>query len=183
LSRNFFLVSVFGKDRAGMVAGITQALVAVNGNLADASMTRLGGEFSMMMVCDVPKKTTLAALVKTFRPWEKKLALQISVKPISQALAQGARPSSANYLISVYGSDRAGLVHPIVEALAKRKISITDLNTRVLRQPPAKPLYVMLLEVVAPPDLDVDEFREELDRLRQTLGVDLTLQDIEPVAL
>ena len=167
-----------------MVAGVTQAICAVEGKSGRRQHETAGlGEFAMMMVCDVPKKVTLAALSKAFKPAEKKLALEISVRPITQALARGARPAPAQYLISVYGADRAGLVYPVTQALDKRKLSITDLNTRVLRRPDAKPVYVMLLEVTAPPALDVDEFREELDRLRQTLGVDITLQDIEPVAL
>ena len=41
----------------------------------------------------------------------------------------------------------------------------------------------MLLEVAGTPSLDIDELRTELDRLRRSLGVEITLQDIDPVAL
>lgn len=165
-----------------MVAGITGAIGSLDGNLADASMTRLGGEFAMMIICDVPSTVKLPALTKAFRPWEKKLGLQVAARPIAPALARGARPQPPQYLISVYGTDRAGIVRDVAQVLAKRKLSITDLNTRVLRQTP-KPVYVMLLEVTAPPTLNIDEFREALDQLRQSLGVEITLQDIDPVAL
>jgi glycine cleavage system transcriptional repressor len=182
LNRNYFLITVFGKDRPGMVAGITEAVCTLDGNLADASMTRLGGEFSMMLICDFPKKRSSSQIATAFRPWEKKLKLQLTARPIPAALARSAQSTSAQFLISVYGTDRVGLVHEVAAALAKRKLSITDLNTQVLRRA-AKPMYVLLLEVTAPPSVDIDELREALDRLRQTLGVEITFQDIDPVAL
>jgi glycine cleavage system transcriptional repressor len=182
LNRNYFLITVFGKDRPGMGAGITKAICLLKGNLADASMTRLGGEFAMMVICDFPKTLPAARIAGAFHPLEKKLKLQVSARPITPALARTTQGSAAQFLISVYGTDRAGLVHEVVEALAKRKLSITDLNTKVLRRA-AKSVYVLLLEVTAPPSLDVDELREELDRLRQSLGVEITFQDIDPVAL
>ena len=167
-----------------MVAGVTQAICALEGNLADASMTRLGGEFAMMLICDFPKKVSPARLAQAFRPVEKKLKLQLSTRAIPSGLARQPAPvSAAQFLISVYWHPIAwGLVHDVAEALAERKLSITDLNTKVLHHA-AKPIYVLLLEVAAPPSLDVDELREELDRLRQSLGVEITFQDIDPVAL
>ena len=165
-----------------MVAGIAQAIGALEGNIADASMTRLGGEFTMMLVCDFPTKVSAPQVSRAFKPLQKKLALEAVARPIAPALARGSRLQPAQFLISVYGADRAGIVQQVTQALADRKLSITDLNTRVLAQAP-KPLYVMLLEVAAPPALDLDDLRAELDRLRQALGVEITLQDIDPVAL
>lgn len=182
MSRNYFLLTVFGKDRPGIVAGISQAICHGEGNIADASMTRLGGEFTMMVVCDFPKKLTSKALQNVFQPWQKKLGLELTVRPITSTLARTTRSQPAQFLISVYGTDRAGLVHQVAQALADRHLSITDLHTRVLTQSP-KSLYVMLLEVSGPETLDIDDLRTELDRLRQTLGVEITLQDIDPIAL
>ena len=47
----------------------------------------------------------------------------------------------------------------------------------------AKPVYVMLLELQGPPTLDMDGLRTALDELRQELNVEISLQDIEAVAL
>ena len=46
-----------------------------------------------------------------------------------------------------------------------------------------KPVYVMLLEVQVPDHLDMDGLRTDLDRLRQDLKVEISLQDIEAVSL
>ena len=162
-----------------MVANVTGAIASLQGNIADASMTRLGGEFSMMMVCDFPGQGA-APLAKALKPIEKKLGLQCQIKMITPALAKSASGSPARFMISVYGHDRAGIVHRVTQALAQRKLSVTDLNTRAVQQG-SNALYLMLIEVAAPENLDVDDLRDELDRIRQDLNVEITFQDIEPV--
>lgn len=180
-AKSFFVLTAFGKDRPGMVAGVSQALFEVGGNIEDASMTRLGGEFTMMLVVSVPSRTTLAALQKAVAPQIAKLSMDIVVKPLDASVAHVPKAPEPQYLMSVYGTDHPGIVSAITQALATRKISITDLQTKVSSGP--KPLYVMLLEVSVPKDLDHDAWREELDTLRQSLQVEITLQDIDPVAL
>jgi glycine cleavage system transcriptional repressor len=182
MKKQFFLLTVFGKDRPGMVAGVTQALFDLGGNIEDASMTRLGGEFAMMFVTGVPAHVTLSGLQKKLAGLEKKVGLQLSAKPITPQLARAAKRPEPRYLISVYGTDRPGIVFQLTQALAQRKVSITDLHTQSIAQG-GSALYVMLLEVQVPAGLDIDELREELDRLRQSLQVEITLQDIEAVAL
>jgi glycine cleavage system transcriptional repressor len=181
MNRSSFLITAFGKDRPGMVAGLSAALYDVGGNIEDASMTRLGGEFSMMLVVSAPLKTTLSILSKKLHALEKKLGLQISVKAIPAVLAHVTKQEPPKYLISVYGTDHPGIVSELTQALAKRKVSITDLQTKVAGS--VKPLYVMLLEVAIPESADLDALRGELDDLRQKLNVEITLQDIESVAL
>jgi len=180
--KKFVVVTAFGKDQPGMVAGVSEALYALGGNLEDASMTRLGGEFAMMMVVALPSKVTLPAASKALAPWGRRLGLQFQIKPIQPALARRRADQGAAFLISVYGTDRAGIVSNVTRALADRKISITGLNTRVLRHA-KKAIYILLLEIQVPPKADMDSLRSELDQMRQALGVEITLQDIEPVAL
>ncbi len=164
-----------------MVAGVSRVLYDVGGNIEDATMTRLGGEFSMMLVVSVPAKVTAPSLIKSLAPLEKKLGLQVVVKSAPAGGSHPATQESPQFLISLYGTDHPGIVSEITEALAKRKISITDLQTKVSSGP--KPLYVMLLEVAVPESVDTEEFREALDQLRADLKVEITLQDIEAVAL
>jgi len=179
---NHFLLTASGKDRPGMVAGVADALFALKGNLQDASMTRLGGEFSMMMVASLPSKVSPAAIQKALSPWSKKLGISFQVKSVSPGLARSRPSSDAQFLISVYGTDRPGIVAKVTRAISDRKMSITDLQTRLLHHG-KKPVYILLLEVQAPAKADLDGLRSALDQMRQDLGVEITLQDIDPVAL
>lgn len=181
VTKKFFLINASGKDRPGIVAGLTQVLYGLGGNIEDSTMTRLGGEFAMMLIVSVPAAVSGPKLQKEFRSLEKKLSLRVESQPVSAALAHGPR-AEPQYLISVYGADRPGIIFQVAQALAKRRVSITDLQTQSITRGGSS-LYVLLLEIRIPAGLDMDDLRSELDRLRQSLQVELTLQDIEALAL
>ncbi len=46
----YALLSALGKDRPGIVAGISEVLVRADCNIEDSSMTRLGESFACMLV-------------------------------------------------------------------------------------------------------------------------------------
>ena len=49
---NWLMLTLVGKDLPEIVAKISQALFDLSGNLGETSMTRLGGNFTiMLMVC------------------------------------------------------------------------------------------------------------------------------------
>lgn len=182
MARQYFLINASGKDRPGIVAGVTKALYDLGGNLEDTSMTRLGGEFTMMVVAGFPSSVPPAKVQKVLRPLEKTLSLHLHSKPIPLSLAHASKRKEPQYLISVYGTDHPGIIYEVAKSLAQMDVSITDLNTKTVGTS-AKPLYVMLLEVQTPPHLDLDALRGSLDDLRKSLRVEITLQDIDPVAL
>jgi glycine cleavage system transcriptional repressor len=180
--KKYYLLTAFGKDRPGIVAGVTGVLFEHGANLEDASMTRIGGEFSMMLVLALPTGVSAPRLEKSFRGLERKMGVQVSVKPIPSAVARRSKGIPAQYLITVYGADRPGIVYGVTRALAERKVSVTDLQTKVIGSA-KKPVYMMLLEVQVPASLDMDDLRSALDQLRQDLQVEISLQDIEAVSL
>jgi glycine cleavage system transcriptional repressor len=181
MTRRYFLLTAFGKDRPGIVAGVTRVLYELGANIEDASMTRLGGEFTMMLITALPATVSAAKLEKGLQSLQKKLGIQTSAKAIPSDVGAHAKNEPPKYLISVYGTDHPGIVYRVAEELAKRKVSITDLQTKVTGGP--KPVYVMLLEVQVPSSTDMDDLRAELDQLRQDLKVEISLQDIEAIPL
>jgi len=58
-----FAVSVFGRDRPGIVAAVTGVLAGAGCNLEDTSMTILRGHFAMMLVVSGPGGTGAGELV------------------------------------------------------------------------------------------------------------------------
>lgn len=178
--KKYFLLTAFGKDHPGIIAGVTRTLFEAGGNIEDATMTRLGGEFTMMLLTALPA-TGGSVLQKRMAALAKRHGLDYDVKAVRPGAVRRPRDVQARYLISVYGTDRPGIVYRVTEALAERKVNITDLQTKVL--PGKTPVYVMLLEIQAAASLDLDDLRAKLDDLRQELSVEITLQDIEAVPL
>ena len=57
---NLLMLILVGKDLPRIVAKISQALCDLSGNLEETSMTRLGGNFTiMLMVCVSEKKSAV----------------------------------------------------------------------------------------------------------------------------
>lgn len=180
--KKYFLISASGKDRPGIVAGLARALFDVGGNLEDSTMTRLGDQFTVMLIVSLPGTIGLPKLQKTFAPVEKKLGLHINTQGLTPKQAHAHRREEPRFLISVYGTDKPGIVYQVTKALADRKIGITDLNTKVAQREGSS-LYLLLLEIQAPDPSNLDDLRGALDEIRQSLNVEITLQDIEAVAL
>jgi len=49
------IVTVVGKDKVGIIAGVTSALAQANINILDISQTIMQEFFTMIMICDVSK--------------------------------------------------------------------------------------------------------------------------------
>jgi glycine cleavage system transcriptional repressor len=180
--KKYVLLAASGKDRPGIVAAVTKVVFELQGNIEDATMTRLGGEFTMMLVVALPGSQIPSQLSRTLRPYEKKLGLHFNVQPLTPAQARNPKRIEPRFLISVYGTDKPGIVHHVAQTLADHGVSITDLNTRVLQRRGA-PVYVMLLEIQIRDKTDMDDIRSELDTLRQKLDVEISLQDLDAVPL
>jgi glycine cleavage system transcriptional repressor len=178
MSRRWILTAI-GKDRPGIVAGVTKVLYDLGGNLEDSAMTRLAGEFSIMVVFAAPQQLTAMRLEHAFKPTASRLRLAVHVK----ALAASPRraPRLRPHLISVYGADRPGIVYRIARLLAQSRVNITDLSTH--RTTGSHPLYHLLLEVELPPRLDARRLQRRLSALGRQLGVTVSLRAAETAVL
>src|SRR5437867_8341452 len=103
-----FAVSVFGRDRPGIVAALTRVLFDAGGNLEDCAMTILRGHFAMMLVALVPG-TGAGELQRLLDPVAAGFDLAVVVREVGDDITR-ATPAGANYLVAVYGADRPGLV-------------------------------------------------------------------------
>ena len=183
-----WVLSAAGSDRPGIVAQVTKALYALGCNLEDSAMTRLGGEFAIMLVCSSAASLTPRKLEAALSPLAARLRLSIHTKPLS-AGDMAHRPLGRPYTISVYGSDRPGIVYRISELLARRRINISDLSTR--RTSPANAggasgrasLYQMMIEVELPPGVSAPAVERALRQLAKRLRVEVRLQPVDTAIL
>ena len=133
-------VTVLGPDRPGIVADVTEALARVGANLTDSTMTRLGGHFTMTLICVGPTAVEVEAALT---PVTADVQLLASVRPVPGEAERV--PVGEPYLMSVHGADRLGIVAALTRVLAQAGGNITDLTTRL-----SGALYVVLAEVDLP---------------------------------
>ena len=140
---NWLMLTLVGKDRAGIVAKISQALFDLNGNLGETSMTRLGGNFTIMLMVCVPEKKSVVQ--KKLQTICDELELFFHLDEIEGELHQHIEP---DVRISIHGADQAGIVARATGSLAEAGLNILNLESDVGGHPDS-PVYVMHIEGVA----------------------------------
>ena len=162
-------ITAVGADRPGIVAAITEALLDVGGNLADARAALLRGSFAMVLVVDLPGDRGEDAVRERLAPVAEELGLGLWIGPAS---AVGEEATGEAVVLSVYGADRPGIVHAFSGALSDAGANIVDLSSRVVGDPP---LYVMAIAATLPPGADPEDVRGRLSRLAASTGVECSL--------
>ena len=75
------IVTVVGKDRVGIIAGVCTALAKYNVNVLDISQTVMQGYFTMMMATDVSASTIpMAQLAAELENIGKEMGLSIRIQ-------------------------------------------------------------------------------------------------------
>lgn len=144
-------VTAVGRDRPGIVAAITGALLEAGGNVDDSQMSILHGQFAVMLIVSVPDEAPLDEISTGLETVGREFDLGgVTVSPVS-GLDRGAGPT---HLLTVYGADRPGIVHDTARVLADHRVNITDLRTRRTGDS-GSPLYTLMVEVAVPDETGV----------------------------
>lgn len=167
-------LSAIGRDRPGIVAEVTRALLGHSLNITDSQMAVLGGRFTMMLIVDAPDGTDLDAVHEELTRTRERLNLDaLSLSALADAAdAPTADPS---HIVTVYGVDHPGIVHAVSARLAARAVNVTDLETRLV----GDGLYAMVLEVALPLELDPEALAAMLAEVGAEQGVEVTVRALE----
>ncbi len=164
-----------GRDRPGIVAAIAKVLLDHRVNIEDSQATILRGHFAMVQVLRAPDEVDTDTLLEDLLAAAREIELEwIYVNEVPEADPEDA--AEPTHILTVYGSDHAGIVHAVTSALAERGIGITDLNSRVVSEG-GEPLYVLMVEVAMPDD--EGDLRSALDAVGKREGVEVTLRELE----
>ncbi len=83
-----FMVTAFGKDRAGIVYEVSRALAGMRVNITDLDSRILGRgaktTYAMLLEVDLPHKGALAKLKTLLTKVSKKLKIEIQLKPLER---------------------------------------------------------------------------------------------------
>jgi len=168
--KRWFMLTVVGNDRPGIVARLADVLFRGGCNLGEASMARLGGNFSIMLMVETDHD--LARLRALAEPAARELGLHLHLDEIQAHLHDHPEP---NARVTVYGADRAGIVADVTAALARAGCNILDLNSDVGGSEQA-PIYVMIVDVYTSQGIEAIE--AALAGVRNA-GIDVKLTAID----
>jgi glycine cleavage system transcriptional repressor len=178
-------ISVTGKDQAGIIAALSGAIFQSGGNLEDASMTILEGEFAMIFIASLKDEMQLKRVKVKLEALKKRYSLSVTVKKIQRTLERGEKhqPGTEAWILSVIGKDRAGMVYEICKLLAAKNLNITDLNSKILGDGDTA-AYALILEVDIATDAKAKkEVTKGLQALEKKLSAKITFKPLEVAAL
>jgi glycine cleavage system transcriptional repressor len=165
------MLTLVGQDRPGIVARVTRALYRAGCNLGEASMIRLGGSFTiLLMVSGGPGQAELEALLA---PEAAALSLRVHLDPVQGGLHQHLVP---NVQVRVTGADRTGIVAEVTERLADQGFNILELESDVAGDA-ERPVYIMNIQGCC------DRTLEDLRRAVAGLAERGIAVDVAPVEL
>ncbi len=178
---NHFALTIIGRDRPGIVAQVTDILYRLGCNIADSSSTILGGQFAMILIISHPDLKGKEDFGDVFVPLEDS-QLSVFLRPLKAGGEKRPDMPGEICMISVYGSDKPGIVFRVTNELGARGVNITDLNTKLVGSE-ERPVYVMMLEAILPENLSIEELDKAMKALQQELQVDISVRSITPVEL
>lgn len=168
-------LSAIGKDRTGIVSSISKILFELGCNIEDSTMTLLSGQFAVILLLDCSKNLDILKLKSKLKISLNKLDLSFSLTEVDKP--SKTKKSFGEYIVSVYGADKAGIVYNVSKYLADNKINITDVQTKISGK--KDKVYIMLLEVNIPKNIKEKNLRIQLNELAKELNVEIFLNQAD----
>ncbi|MCA9484319.1 MAG: amino acid-binding ACT [Nitrospina sp.] len=167
----WYLLSMVGEDRPGIVARLSAELCQNGCNLGASSMAKLGDYFTIMVMVEFPgAEADFSEMVgKVSGPLE----LRSHIDPVQRGHEHSVQP---DVRISLYADDRPGVVGDITTSLAEAGLNILHLDSNIGEG--EKPTYYVHIEGTVSKGLDA--LYTALDHLSNNLNMTAQLIPINP---
>ncbi len=171
-----FILTAFGKDRPGIVAGISEVIFKNGCNLEDSNMGRLADEFTLILLLSGTGETLQDSLNRDLKRLEMEKNVFVFLRPLDYQVPDMTGRNHFN-TISVEGVDQAGIVYNISKQLAEKKINIETLRSQKKFSPNSgTAMYTMEIQVLIPDSVSKQSVEATFDMLANELNVDITLK-------
>ena len=164
------VMTLIGKDRPGLVESLATVVQEHGGNWEESRMVQLAGKFAGLLRVQAPSNRVdglLAALTELEE-------LSVTVERVRTASEDVA---TQLLRLELVGQDHPGIVRAFAEAVAKQRINIEELDSRLVDAPMSgAPLFRASALLHAPASVEIDVLQAELEQLAADLMVDIQLQ-------
>ena len=162
------IISAVGSDRPGIVSELSGTITSHGGNIEKSRMTRLGSDFTIIMLVTVDPK------------WEESLVVALQAIKDLSITTKGTEPNTViageNCQISLSGADNEGIVKVLSKYLEQKSINIIEMDTHISQAPiSGSPLFNLNASVSIPGEVDGRDIQSDLSQIAQDLGVEIHL--------
>ena len=122
---NYYVISVIGEDRVGLVSEVTQFLFKKGFNIIDIEQTVIHSQFTMVLLIQpVRPRFHLNQVKKGLSYLVKKVDMNITIAPLHEFKGLRLAETKKPYVLTILGSDRPGVVAAFSSALAQHHCNI-----------------------------------------------------------
>lgn len=165
------VLTVIGPDKTGIVELLSEAITKHDANWVESRMSQLAGQFAGILRVLVPKSRA-DGLAKALEGLIEHELRVIIARSDSAWEAAAWQPLS----LDLVGADHPGIVHEVSEVLVRYGVNVEDLSTECVPAPMSgEPLFTARATLRAPPELDLDDLHQALERIAADLMVELSL--------
>ena len=169
-----FVITATGPDRIGIVNQVTEILIEFGANVEESRMSRLGGEFALILLIALPedKAVQFPNGIKRL----EQIPLTVTVRPTDTSSASAFR-GYVPYEIVVTGADHEGIIHQVARYLSAKGINIDNLETQVIYAAgTGTPIFSMSALVQTPASISISELRQNLAQIGNDTGTDIEVR-------
>ena len=123
--KHWYLLSLVGKDRPGIVARLSAGLCKNGCNLGDSSMARLGDNFVIMIA--VQFEGSQEVLSNIVSPLVGSMDLKQSLMEIEE----GTHDIEPDIRINIYSDERMGIIEDVTSMLTESGLNILSLESNL----------------------------------------------------
>ena len=181
---NSLIISAVGSDRPGIVSEISGVITSHGGNIEKSRMTRLGSDFTIIMLVTVDPKWEESLLVALQAIQELSITTKgTQPKPNTVITSENCQETDGeNCQISLSGADNEGIVKVLSKYLAGKSINIFEMETHISNAPvTGTPLFNLLAIITIPDNTDLAEIQSDLTLIAQKLGVEIIINQSESI--
>ncbi len=164
-----YLLTFTGADRPGLIAAIARRLAELGADIEDISMTRLSGNFALMLLARGPQREVLENAMT-------EVASHLELHCHVDEAVEKAQEVPPNVFVSAVGPNRIGIVATIAQALADHGVNITEMTTHLLETAQV-PVYLVRLEGRA--ECDLVALEQDLSEAARAIGVEVRVEPVE----
>ena len=173
------MLTIIGRDRAGVVASLADVVRFHDGNWKRSELAEIAGTFAGVVVVEVgdDRVDELLTNLLILRDQGLHVTAQQVEEPVDAPDADVVR-------LRLTGDDRPGVVHEISTAISEAGISISRLGTVTdLPGENGGRQFEITVQLVVPVDADLDAVLDAVGHAAVGLGVALHVEDLtgEPV--
>ena len=167
-----YVLNIMANDRPGIVAAVSGAIVALEGNIDACSQTVLGGYFTQILVVSFPQALEPEELARRVRQSSTAGGpLQVLACPYIAPAPAAPRNKTDQFVITAFGKDKPGIIHRFSQYLAGKDINIVDWHWDCAGED-----FVLMAQVEIPEQLDTGLLQADLDELGKEQGFNVRLQ-------